>query len=255
MEIINFSPSQKLKDDGDDAANIIGARKVTDIKQSLKDENRVNIFIDYSFAFSLDIAQVVDYKLKVGKALSDLEIDRLERASSFGKLYQNTLEWVLNRPHSIKETREHLVTKQGKREMANRQALRNRERTKEDRQKYKLRTRELPNITDEDIEQVVTKLIEKGYLDDAKFARYYIENRFARKGISQKRLKQELQQKGLDSEVIGEALDATERSDDEEIQKIIAKKRNKYTDDKLIAYLVRQGFDYQRVKAAVHGMD
>lgn len=255
MEIINFSPSQKSKDDGGDATNIIGAHKVTDIKQSLKDENRVNIFIDYSFAFSLDIAQVVDYKLKVGKALSDLEIDRLERASSFGKLYQNTLEWVLTRPHSIKETREHLVTKQGKREMANRQALRNRGRTKEDRQKYKLRTRELPNITDEDIEQVVTKLIEKGYLDDAKFARYYIENRFARKGISQKRLKQELQQKGLDSEVIDEALDTTERSDDEEIQKIIAKKRNKYTDDKLIAYLVRQGFDYQRAKAAVHGTD
>lgn len=255
MEIINLSPSQKSEDSDGNATSIIGAHKITDIKQSLKDENRVNIFIDYSFAFSLDIAQVVDYKLKVGKALSDLEVDRLERASSFGKLYQSVLEWVLTRPHSVKETREHLVTKQGKREMANRQALNNRERTKEDRQKYKLRTRELPAITDRDIEQVIAKLIEKGYLDDTKFAYYYVENRFARKGISQKRLRQELQQKGLNSEVIDEVLGATERSDDEEIQKIIAKKRSKYTDDKLIAYLVRQGFDYQRVKAAVHGMD
>ena len=38
-------------------------------------------------------------------------------------------------------------------------------------------------------------------------------------------------------------------------KKMISKKRSKYSDDKLIAYLVRQGFDYQRARAAVLGTD
>ena len=93
------------------------------------------------------------------------------------------------------------------------------------------------------IEIIVNKLKKKKYLNDSLFAEWYVENRFVKKGISKKRLKMELAKKGIASEIIEKVLDA--RNDEEEILKIIAKKRSKYDDDKLIQYLCRQGFEYQ----------
>ena len=99
------------------------------------------------------------------------------------------------------------------------------------------------------IDRIIEKLVEKKYLDDVKFAAYYVENRFVKKGISQKRLRMELTKKGVSSNVIDEVLGG--RNDEEEIKKMIMKKRGRYDDEKLTAYLCRQGFDYQLVKDLV----
>jgi SOS response regulatory protein OraA/RecX len=96
---------------------------------------------------------------------------------------------------------------------------------------------------------ILERLVERGYVDDAKFARYYVENRFVKKGVSRKRLKMELMKKGISQEIINEVL--SERNDEEEILKIIAKKRAKYTDEKLVAYLCRQGFSYDLARDLV----
>ena len=59
----------------------------------------------------------------------------------------------------------------------------------------------------------------------------------------------ELIKKGISKEIIDEVLGG--RNDEEEILKIIAKKRAKYDDDKLIQYLCRQGFPYQLAQSLV----
>ena len=100
---------------------------------------------------------------------------------------------------------------------------------------------------------IISRLISKKYLDDSKFAEYYVENRFVKKGISRKRLKMELIKKGITNDIIEQVLD--KRSDETEIKKIIAKKRAKYDDDKLISYLVRQGFSYQLAQSLVRETD
>ncbi len=205
--------------------SVAGFSFITSIKLSPKNENRVNIFIDEKFAFSLDISQVVDFKLKVGKSLDKTELEKLKKASNFGKLYQRTLEWALSRPHSIRETRDYLKKKQF------------------NKKEY--------GITDEDIEKIIEKLEGKNYLNDQNFAEYYIENRFKNKGISRKRLKLELSKKGINADIVEAAFATIPRDETEEIKKIIAKKRRKYDDEKLVQYLVRQGFDYQLVKSLV----
>ena len=63
----------------------------------------------------------------------------------------------------------------------------------------------------------------------------------------------ELVKKGIANDIIEQVLD--KRNDEEEIKKIIAKKRAKYDDDKLISYLVRQGFSYQLAQSLVRGTD
>lgn len=233
---------------------------ITKLSPAVKNPNRVNIFVNDKYSFSLDLSQVVDFKIKVGQILTKSKISEYQHASEFGKLYQRTLEWVLIRPRSIKEVKDHLETKRYRRISENNLANKiQSQKTKEDKkldQKYHRKTpKALPVFEPEDIENIIHRLISKGYLDDQKFAEFYIENRFVKKGISQKRLKLELTKKGISQDLIDQALSQNLRNDSSEIQKIIIKKQNKYTPEKLIAYLVRQGFDYQLSQAAVLEMD
>ncbi len=194
--------------------------EITDLRQGIKNPNRVNVFIDGKFSFSLDIAQVVDLGVKVGLALSAEKLAELKSASEFGKLYQRALEWALVRPRSEKEVRDYLYKKVFERKLD---------------KSY--------------IDLIVTRLKEKKYLDDSVFAKYYVENRFVKKGISRRRLSLELMKKGVAKEIIAEVLDG--RNDEEEILKMIAKKRARYDDEKLISYLCRQGFSFELARNLV----
>ena len=93
------------------SGDVVSDYLITDLKQGARNQNRVNVFVNNEYMFSLDLTQVVDYKLKVGKVLSAEELMKLKKASEFGKLYQRTLEWVLTRPRSTKETRDYLIRK------------------------------------------------------------------------------------------------------------------------------------------------
>lgn len=211
---------------------------ITKITAGVKDPNRVNIFLDGRFAFSLDIAQVVDLEVKVGQKVDEKRLGELRSASEFGKLYQRTLEWALARPRSESETRDYLRQRKLRRSALNWQ--REREGKKP-----------LPELQDDTMALVLKRLVEKKYVDDLKFAQYFVENRRLRKGISPRQLKMELKQKGIKDNLIQQVTDLTDRTEEEEILKVVRKKRKKYDDTKLIAYLVRQGFDLQKSKDAV----
>lgn len=201
-------------------------QKITDLKQGVKNPNRVNVFVDGKFAFSLDVTQVVDFKIKVGKLLGPEELLEYQKASEFGKLYQRALEWVLVRPRSEKEAYDYLYKKVYEKKLD---------------KNY--------------INNIFEKLKDRKYLDDFKFAEWYVENRFVKKGVSVRRLKMELMKKGIEKSIIEEILSASERNDKDEILKIIAKKRAKYTDEKLIQYLCRQGFSFELVSELVRSSE
>ncbi len=227
-----FSPvgSERPEKKSCSESRAVGARKmqtdklaITELRQGVKNPNRVNVFVNGKFELSLDVAQVVDLGVQVGRILSEGELAELKRASEFGKLYQRTLEWVLARPRSVMEARDYL------------------------RRKSREKGLDLSYS-----KQIIDRLSSKGYLDDRKFAAYYVENRFVKKGVSRKRLSMELAKKGIDKEVIAEILSTSERNEAEEARKIIARKRRQYADDKLIAYLCRQGFSYQLAQELVN---
>lgn len=197
--------------------------KITDLKQGVRNPDRVNIYVDGKFSFSLDISQVVDFGIKVGLEISASDLEEYKKASEFGKLYQRTLEWVLVRPRSIRETNDYLYKKIFEKKLD---------------KNY--------------IDRIIEKLEAKKYLDDRRFCEYYVENRFVKKGVSLKRLKMELLKKGVSKEIIEEVLADSDRNDEEELKKMIAKKRSKYADDdKLTQYLCRQGFPYDLVRELV----
>ena len=200
---------------------------VTDIKLGVKNQNRANVFLNHKFAFSLDLSQIIDFKIKLGSEFEKHDIEKFKHASDFGKLYQRMLEWTFVRPRSVREASDHLkiITARSKSDFVR---------------------------TNQDLKaDVMERLVSKGYLDDEKFAKYYVENRFTKKGISKKRLRLELFKKGVDKSIVDEVLSEGIRNDEEEIKKIIAKKRARYDDEKLISYLVRQGFDFELARNLV----
>ena len=233
--------------------------KITDIKQAVRNENRVNIYVNGKYAFSLDVAQVIDMGVKIGRVISEEELADYKKASEFGKAYQRALEWVLMRPRSVRELKDYLKRREIQSEAKEKKRDWERDREIADliargenvgAKRLEKRAERAKNRVKYDFRDlIVERLVERGYVDDVKFARYYVENRFVKKGVSRKRLKMELMKKGISQEIINEVL--SERNDEEEILKIIAKKRTKYTDEKLVAYLCRQGFSYDLARDLV----
>jgi len=211
--------------------------KITDISLQARDKNRVNVSVDGKYRFSLDVYQVGDLGLKIGKEYTDKELTELETESQYGKMYARTLEYCLMRPHSAKEVRDYLYRKT---------------RTVKMRSKKTGELYDKPGVSQEVTSRVFDRLVEKGYIDDEKFTRYWVENRSLTKGASKRKLTAELRSKGVEQTIIEKFLAESARSDDDEIMKIIAKKRNRYPDDqKLMQYLARQGFSYDDIKAAL----
>ena len=210
---------------------------VTEIKEAVRDRDRLNIFIDNRFYCSLALQQVLDLKIKVGKQLSEEELTELKRASEFGKLYQCALEYALMRPHSVKEMRDYLKRK----------TLNKKVRVK-DRKTGEYKTVVKEGVSESLIEPVMARLCERGYVDDERFAQLWLENRSMSKGASMKKLKLELRAKGVADDIIDRCLTESPRNEREELRKMIAKKAKRYPDEqKLIQYLLRQGFNYSDV--------
>ena len=206
--------------------------KVTALKAQARIADRVNVFIDGSFRFSLDASQILQLGIKVGNEYTEAELLDLEAESQYGKLYMRALEYSFVRPRSVREMQDYLYRK-----------------TRDTRQKNgSIKKGVSPEIT----RRVLSRLQEKGYVDDEKFTHFWVENRNASKGTSVRRLRQELAAKGVDATIMNAALEGGARTDKEEIKKVIQKKAKHYADEqKLIQYLMRQGFRYDDIRQAL----
>lgn len=210
--------------------------KITSIAVQARDKNRVNVSVDGSYRFSLAIAQVADLGIRVGKEYDEAELVALEEESIFGKLYVQSLEYCLSRPHSRREVQQYLYRKTRPRP------------TKTGDMK--------PGVSAALTERVFARLDERGYLDDSSFARYWVENRRLRKGASVRRLRSELGAKGVLPAIIDAVLAETDRTDLSELKKVIEKKAHRYDDEqKLMSYLARQGFRFEDIKAVLSEED
>ncbi|MGB2686596.1 MAG: RecX family transcriptional regulator [Candidatus Saccharimonas aalborgensis] len=214
--------------------------KVTSLSSQVRNPDRVNVSIDGKYRFSLDVSQITDLNVRVGRELGNDEVAELEVESQFGKLYARALEYCLMRPHSVREVRDYL-------------------RRKTIATRYKSRSGELRErlgYSPALVPRVLKKLQHKRYLDDEQFARWWFENRNVGKGTSLRKLKVELRSKGVEPDIVERMIAENLRDDATELQKLIAKKRSRYADDqKLAQYLLRQGFRYDDIRLAIGLVD
>ena len=195
--------------------------KITVLKAQVKNVQRVSIFVDERYSFSLSLDELVKYKIKQNDELTAADVKKFKKISADGKLRARALEWLMNRPHSEREFRDYLYRKKAE---------------------------------PEQIENLVDEFTGKGYLDNAKFAAWFSELQ-ARRNKSDRQIRAELFKKGISREVADEVLAEGAGDEVARLKALIDKKRglSRYQKDpqKLIQYLVAQGFSWQSVKEAL----
>jgi regulatory protein len=198
------------------------AGTVTGLVVQRRNPKRVNVYLDGAYGFPLDLAVALKSGLKNGQQLSDEEIGYLTAADDVEKAYNRALNLLSYRPRSVAEVRLNLQRKK----------------------------------TDpETIESVVARLTQNGMLDDAAFARFWVENRTAFSPRSGRLMSYELRQKG----VAGGDIEVALTSEDRDSAKDAARRRARSLASldyeafrkKLLPYLQRRGFNYDTAAEAV----
>ena len=198
-------------------------REITAIKAQKRNRQRVNIYLDGSFAFGL--SRFVAGWLEPGRKLSDAEIEKLLEEDSYEVAFQKALQFINYRPRSVDETRRRLFKK---------------------------------GFSEEVVEKTIAKLLERNWLDDLEFSRQWIENRNTFRPRSDRLLSYELRLKGVADDTIQRALEKFGGDENElAYQAGIKKAKQCCTETKLDfqkkvgGYLGRRGFLYGIVKPTV----
>ena len=114
--------------------------------------------------------------------------------------------------------------------------------------------------TKANVDEVIARLREYGYLDDAKFAQSYASLRLRERAIGRRRLERDLSLKKVDKQTTTAALDEVFEAtpETELIERAIAKRirlrgKPKSREDakKLFDHLLRQGFGFELVSERV----
>ncbi|MBI2588949.1 RecX family transcriptional regulator [Candidatus Saccharibacteria bacterium] len=192
--------------------------RVTSIKQQVKNPERISIFVDEKYSFSLSLDELLAQKIKKDQELSQADIRRLKKISADGKLRARALEWLLNRPHSIREFKDYLYRKKAE-----------------------------PELT----KALIKDFTKRGYLDELKFSQWLVELQ-KRRGKSNRAIRAELLKKGITREIADEFIGSEENDEAARLKVVIEKKQklSRYKNDpqKLMQYLVAQGFSWQLIK-------
>ncbi len=197
---------------------------ISDIQPQKRNRQRVNIYVDGQYAFSLTVSAAAG--LEAGQPVTDDLLAQLHSQEEKEKARLTAEQFLSFRPRSVAEVRQNLARK---------------------------------GFPEPVIEQTVTNLQERHLLDDLAFARFWLEQRETFKPRSALALRQELYEKGLDRRLIEAALaDVDELSSARRAAKKLAPRWAHLPweafQQKMGSFLQRRGFSYDtasQVTAAV----
>lgn len=208
--------------------------KISKLVQSKK-AGLVQIFADDEYIASISMNSLIKFSLYQGKEVSESEWAEILRDDIFQKMLFLAIKQISSRPRSVFEIKQYL--------------------------KKKIAIRIQDELSAKTIaEQVIDKLLDQKYLDDAGFCEWWINNRQEFKGKSRAELQSELRQKGVSSVIVETALNSLLNADDQgDVIRRTAYKKfkiDKLPSDKKSAlkvynYFLRRGFSYDFVKSAL----
>lgn len=197
-------------------------REITSIQAQKKNPGRVSIFLDGEYAFGL--SRIVAAWLHVGQGLSDEKIAALQSQDAQEVAYLAALRMLDHQQRTGQEIRKKLSQK---------------------------------GYQDDQIEMVMLKLAEAGLIEDAQFARQWVENRNTLHPRSRRLIHLELKQKGIEEEEIQNALVGSAEDSVLATQAAMQQLR-RYSSleweefrKKMSAFLLRRGFSYGTIAPVV----
>ncbi|MFC2053626.1 regulatory protein RecX [Chloroflexota bacterium] len=188
--------------------------RITALKTQKHNTQRVNIYLDDSFAFGL--ARIVAAWLKVGQEISEDQIARMQDEDDRETAYQRAIKYINYRPHSENEIRRFLMTR---------------------------------IISKDNIEPVIERLKHVELINDSRFAKDWVENRSDFRPRSKRALAYELKRRGIRQDIIDSTL---EYIDETKLAYKAAHKQArkigttnwKFFRKKMFGHLARRGFNY-----------
>jgi len=201
---------------------------VTAIKPQ-KNKKRINIYLDGKFAFGIDLENLVKFKIKEGNFIEESEIEKIIGAAESQKIWDKLLRFSALRPRSEKEIEDWYRKK---------------------------------NVPESLRKKYLDKLKYLDFVDDFKFAKFWIEQRLSFKPKPMSVLKQELRQKGVKQETIDEALSDFKIDELKQAKNLLEKNQSRWkrlTPDqfkkKASGFLLRKGYNWEIVKEALSLFD
>ena len=201
---------------------------VTAIQSQVRDPDRVSVFIDGVFAIGIarDVADA--FGLHKDQMLDEALLAELMAGNLVHKATTTALNLLSFRPRSEGEIRRKL--QQGK-------------------------------YPDSTIEQVLVKLRDWHYVDDAEFAQRWIENRSAHRPRGSRLLAQELKAKGIQPSIMAEALEEADL-DEASDALALARQRSRQLHDldlqvrerRLTGFLARRGYGFDVIRATLEAL-
>ncbi len=188
--------------------------KITAIEAQKWRKDRVSVFIDDEYAFSLQ--DILAARLKRGQMLSDQEIASLRQQDAVESIYEKALHYLSFRPRSEQEMRRYLRDK---------------------------------GLDEGPSEQIVARLKRAHLVDDQDFAQFWVQSRQMHRPRGRRALRAELSRKGVPRDVI----DGSIQDIDEEAQAFqaartvahrLASLEQRVFFHRLLGYLQRRGFGY-----------
>jgi len=197
-------------------------KKITGIKLE-KGKKQVRLYLDGKLALNLEAELAAEKGLKTGKELSEEELSELTDRNSYQKCLNAALKFLAYRPRSEFEVRERLKRR---------------------------------GFIQEDIDKVMDKLKEQGFIDDSAFAEYWRENRESFSPRSRYLTATELARKGVKGAVIDEAVSGMDNSENAYRAALgkahrLSLANRKDFNNRLGGYLRRRGFNYDVINSTV----
>lgn len=191
---------------------------ITRIEQQKRNKHRYNLYQEEQFLFSVHEDILVKHRITGKTTLVDKQWRELVKDEEKQAAYRTALRWLSRRMYFTKEIH-----------------------TKLQKKEYE----------EDSIAEAIQQLKNQKYLDDDRFAVQWTEQRMLSQKKGRKWVEQELKQKGLSSVQISQALQQVKPQDEEEKAMLLGERKWKQLDEtdpksrqKLMAYLLRRGYDY-----------
>jgi regulatory protein len=114
-------------------------------------------------------------------------------------------------------------------------------------------------IDPRDVERSIQALVDQGYLDDARFAHLFVQDKRQLAEWGADRIRQVLRTRGVDSEFVEEALAEHEQDSESEIERALAVLRRRFPSpagdrrerERALGVLLRKGYDVDLALEAI----
>lgn len=200
--------------------------KITKIETGKRNKERVNVYIDDEYAFSINMELVYKFGLKVNEEVNKEKLIEISKSENLSKCKESALRTIERSYKTEKEIRDKLLSKE---------------------------------FDSETVDNTIDFLIEYGFIDDSKFVSMYIKDRIRTQGRN--KIRYSLISKGVNKLLIEEAFSTLDRDDEMERAIVLCEKKylniSKREDDdfkiknKLTRYLLGRGYDYDIAKEVI----